>query len=129
MKKLVSFAMSRIKKKIQSFFPFQKNSGRKTQMKSFYTFRGSWFEIFDKLAGILNPQNLQRFSIWESKSKTEGNLLIVYGPRITDKLQHLNELEEIADPDFDSNYKSKIRDHKIHGYNEFSKINRGKFVV
>jgi hypothetical protein len=98
-------------------------------MKSFYAFRGSWFEIFDKLAGILNPQNLQRFAIWESKSKIEGNLLIVYGPRITDKLQHINELEEITDPDFDTNYKSKIRDRKIHGYNEFSKINRGKLVV
>jgi hypothetical protein len=130
MKKLVSILMSIIKKFfIQSFFSFQKNSGTKTQMKSFYAFRGSWFEIFDKLAGILNPQNLQRFAIWESKSKIEGNLLIVYGLRITDKLQSINELEEITEPEFDTNYKSKIGDRKIHGYNEFSKINRGKLVV
>ncbi|SRR6266487_5155402 len=130
MKKLVSIRMSIIKKFfIQTFFCFQKNSGTKTQMKSFYAFRGSWFEIFDKLAGILNPQNLQRFAIWESKSKIEGNLLIVYGLRITDKLQSINELEEITEPEFYTNYKSKIGDRKIHGYNEFSKINRGKLVV
>jgi hypothetical protein len=129
MKKLLSIAMSTIKKFFIQSFSFKKNSGTKTQMKSFYAFRGSWFEIFDKLAGILNPQNLQRFAIWESKSKIEGNLLIVYGPKITDKLQHINELEEITDPDFDTNYKSKIRDRRIHGYNEFSKINRGKLVV
>ena len=122
--------MSIIKKKfIQSFFSFKENSGVKTQMKSFYAFRGSWFEIFDKLTGILNPQNLQRFAIWESKSKIDGNLLIVYGPRITDKLQNINDLEEITGPEFCTNLKSRIREHKIHGYNEFSKMNRGRLVV
>lgn len=77
----------------------------KNKIRSIYTFKGSWFEIFDKLVAILKSQNLQKFAIWESKSRNGENLLIVYGSQLTAVLQNRYNLKEITEPEFDMNFK------------------------
>jgi hypothetical protein len=94
------------------------------QMKSFYAFKGSWFEIFDKLVGIIQPKNFQRFSIWESLTGHSNHLLIVYGTEIPFEYQQNFDLEKITEPDFHTNFRHKIKEHRIHGYNEFNKAKR-----
>ena len=90
------------------------------QKKSFYTFRGSWFDIFDKLVGILKPRNAEQFTIWESKSNKSVHLLITYGNTIPGELQSRHELKEISEPEFHTSFKPTLREHVIHGYNEFN---------
>jgi hypothetical protein len=90
-------------------------------MKSFYLFEGSWFYVFDKLVGIIKPGNAQRFSIWESKKRSEGHLLIMYGNELTEEWQGRFEVKKITEPEFQTNFKSKMREHIIHGYNEFTR--------
>ena len=94
----------------------------KNQVKSFYCFKGSWFDIFDKLAGIIKPKDCQRFSIWESLTSQGNHLLIVYGTEVPADYQQNFDLERITEPDFQAHFKIKIKDHRIHGYNEFGKI-------
>lgn len=93
-------------------------------MKTFYSFRGSWFEIFDKLVGIIQPKDCQRFAVWESKKRNEGHLLIVYGTSLSSDWQNRHDIKEITEPDFQSNFKSKMSDHRIHGYNEYDRKRR-----
>ena len=90
-------------------------------MKSFYLFEGSWFYVFDKLVGIIKPGKAQRFSIWESKKRSEGHLLIMYGNELTEEWQSRFEVKKITEPEFQTNFKSKMREHIIHGYNEFTR--------
>jgi hypothetical protein len=89
------------------------------QKKSFYIFNGSWFDIFDKLVGILQPRNTNQFSIWESKRKTNGHLLITYGTALPHDLQSRHNLKEITEPEFQASYIPSLTEHIVHGYNEF----------
>jgi len=89
------------------------------QKKSFYIFNGSWFDIFDKLVGVLRPRNTTQFTIWESKRKKDGHLLITYGTVLPPDLQSRHDLREITEPEFHASYKPTLREHIIHGYNEF----------
>ena len=89
------------------------------QKKSFYIFTGSWFDIFDKLVGILQPRNTTQFTIWESKGKTSGHLLITYGTVLPPDLQYRHNLKEITEPEFLMSFKPTLREHVVHGYNEF----------
>jgi len=87
----------------------------KNKIRSFYTFRGSWFEIFDNLVTVLNSRHLQKFAIWESRSGNGENLLILYGSQLKDILQNQHNLKEITEPEFDTNFKPKIRILKFMG--------------
>ena len=89
-------------------------------MKSFYAFKGSWFEILDKLVGVIQPRNCERFSIWESTNKNQ-HLLIVYGIHLSPEWQRKYNVQTITEPDFNLQLKAKMKDHRIHGYNEFEK--------
>ena len=89
--------------------------------KSVYQFDGCWFDAFDMLVGIIKPQNAQRFSVWESIKKTNGHLLIVYGENLGEDWRQSYPLKKISAPDFELNYRSRIKEHIIHGYNEFTK--------
>ena len=91
------------------------------EIKSVYHFNGSWFDIFDMLVGIIKPSNAQQISIWESRQKTEGHLLIVYGGLLSEDWLQRNQVRKITEPEFRINYKPKLKDHIIHGYNEFAK--------
>jgi hypothetical protein len=84
--------------------------------KSVYHFDGSWFDVFDMLVGIIKPNNAQRFSVWESRQKINGHLLIVYGSDLGDDWP----MRKISAPEFE-NYRSRMKEHIIHGYNEFNK--------
>jgi hypothetical protein len=87
--------------------------------KSFYIFKGSWFDIFDKLVGILQPKNAEQFTIWESKKNKSAHLLIAYGNALPGELQSKHELKEITEPEFQTSFKPTLSEHKVHGYNEF----------
>ena len=93
----------------------------KEQVKSVYQFSGCWFDIFDMLVGIIKPTNAERFSVWESRKQTNGHLLITYGPRLTEECLQRYNLKQIPEPEFRMNYRSKVKEHIIHGYNEFDK--------
>lgn len=96
-------------------------------MKSFYEFNGNWLQIFDCLVGIISPANVRRFSIWESKSTTQKNLLIVYEIRLDNEWEGKNEINRISESEFLVNYRNKINDHVIHGFNEFTKNKGSQF--
>ena len=87
----------------------------KNKIRSFYTFRGSWFEIFDKLVTVLNSRNLQKFAIWESRSANGENLLILDGSQLTGVLQNRHDLKEITEPEFDTNFKVRMGILKFMG--------------
>ena len=87
----------------------------KNKIRSFYTFMGSWFEIFDKLVTVLNSRNLQKFAIWESRSGNGENLLILYGSQLTGVLQNRHDLKEITEPEFDMNFKVRMGILKFMG--------------
>jgi hypothetical protein len=91
------------------------------KVKSVYHFDGSWFDVFDMLVGIIKPNNAQRFSVWESRHKNNGHLLIVYGEELGDTWHPAYPLKKISAPEFEMNYRSRIKEHIIHGYNEFKK--------
>jgi hypothetical protein len=91
------------------------------KLKSVYRFDGYWFDVFDMLVGIIKPKNAQQFSVWESRKKTTGHLLIVYGENLGDDWRQGYPLKRISAPEFEMNYRSRIKEHIIHGYNEFSK--------
>jgi hypothetical protein len=93
----------------------------KAEIKAVYHFNGCWFDIFDMLVGIIKPINAQRFSVWESRKQTDGHLLIVYGPCLADECLQRYNLKRITEPEFQMNYKPKLKEHVIHGYNEFNK--------
>jgi hypothetical protein len=101
------------------------------QKKSFYIFKGSWFDIFDKLVGILKPRNTEQFTIWESKTNKSVHLLITYGTALPGELQSRHELKEITEPEFHTSFKPTLSEHVVHGYNEFhsrsSRFNLLKF--
>src|SRR5258708_28625411 len=96
-------------------------------MKSFYEFKGSWFCIFDKLVGIINPSNTQRFSIWESKRLNQGHLLIIYEMELAGEWETNKDVTRISESEFRSRYKTRMNEHKIHGYNEFCKNKKNFF--
>jgi hypothetical protein len=87
--------------------------------RSFYLFKGSWFDIFDKLVGILQPRNTEQFTIWESKPNKRVHLLITYGTALPGELQHRHEFREITEPEFQASFKPTLKEHVVHGYNEF----------
>jgi hypothetical protein len=90
------------------------------RLKSVYHFDGSWFDVFDMLVGTIKPNNAQRFSVWESRQKNNGHLLIVYGENLGDDWRNGHPLKKISAPEFE-NYRSRMKEHIIHGYNEFNK--------
>ena len=100
----------------------------RTKTTDVYTFKGTWFDIFDKLSGLITPENIQKFAIWESRSKNNEHLLVVYKFRLTDMFQRKSNLNEIDKPEFYSNLRTRMRNLKIHRYNEFHKINRRTFL-
>jgi len=69
--------------------------------------------------GIINPGNIERFAIWESK-KQASHLLIVYGAQLTDDWKQRFGINGITESEFQSSFKPKIKEHRIHGYNEFN---------
>ncbi len=87
--------------------------------RSFYIFKGSWFDIFDKLVGILKPRNTEQFTIWESKANKRAHLLITYGTALPGELQNRHEIKEITEPEFQASFKPTLKEHVVHGYNEF----------
>jgi hypothetical protein len=87
--------------------------------RCFYIFKGSWFDVFDKLVGILKPRNTEQFTIWESKTNNRVHLLITYGTALPGELQSRHELKEITEPEFHASFKPALKEHKVHGYNEF----------
>ncbi len=93
-------------------------------MKSFYLFEGSWFDVFDKLAGMIQPNHGQRFSIWESKIRTDTHLLIVYGTQLDSQWQRHYNINGITESDFQTYFQPKMKAHIIHGYNEFKDNSR-----
>jgi hypothetical protein len=93
----------------------------KEEKKSVYEFNGCWFDIFDMLVGIIKPTNAERFSVWESRKKTDSHLLIVYGSWLTEEWQQRYNVKRISEPEFQMNYRSKVKEHIVHGYNEFDK--------
>ena len=95
-------------------------------MKTFYEFKGNWFYIFDKLVGIITPSNATRFSIWESKHLNQGHLLIVYEMELAG-WENNKGLNRISESEFCNNYKSRMEEHVIHGYNEFGKNKKALF--
>lgn len=90
------------------------------KQKSFYVFKGSWFDIFDKLTGFLKPRNTANFTVWEAKSQKRMHLLITYGAALPNELQRRHDLIEISEPEFQSSFKPVLSEHIIHGYNEFN---------
>jgi hypothetical protein len=93
----------------------------KDRAKSFYQFNGCWFDVLDMLVGIIKPTNAQRFSIWEGPKKNDGHLLIVYELRLAEDWQQKHKVKKISEPEFQTTYKARIKEHVIHGYNEFDK--------
>jgi len=52
----------------------------KNSLQHYYLFKGNWFDYYDDLVEILQPDIHQKFSIWEPQDKTkEHSLIIVYG--------------------------------------------------
>jgi len=90
-------------------------------MKSFYEFKGSWHYIFDTLVGVITPSNIGRFTIWQSKSGNSKNLLIVYELKLHSEWENENGIHQISESEFSLNYKSRMDDHIIHGFNEFDR--------
>ena len=99
----------------------------KDQVKSFYQFNGCWFDVLDMLVGIIKPTNAQRFSIWECAKKTDGHLLIVYELCLAEDWQQKHNVKKITEPEFQTIYRARIKEHVIHGYNEFDKNNKSIF--
>jgi len=97
-------------------------------MKSFYEFKGSWLYIFDNLVGVITPGNIQKFAIWQSKSVDKKNLLIVYGIRLDDEWETRTGINQISEAEFVINYRNKINEHLIHGFNEYNKNNPMNFL-
>ncbi len=87
----------------------------KNKIKSFYTFKGSWFEIFDKHLGIFNAQHLQKFAIWASRSGNGENVLVIYGSQLKEVLQNKHSLRQISEPEFDMSLNGKARILKFMG--------------
>lgn len=93
----------------------------KDEPKAFYQFNGCWFDVFDMLVGIIKPTNTKRFSVWESRQKLNAHLLIVYGPHLDEEWERRYNIKTITEPEFEKNYRAKMSEHIIHGYNEFNK--------
>jgi hypothetical protein len=89
------------------------------QKKSFYIFNGCWFDVFDKLVGILQPGNARQFTVWESRKTKTGHLLIAYGTKLPPDLQSRHDLKEITEPEFWTNIKPTLSERVVHGFNEF----------
>lgn len=98
-------------------------------MKSYYEFKGNWLHIFDKLVGIVTPANVKRFAIWQSKVKDRTNLLIVYEMNLGAGLENKVGIRRISESEFLRNYKHKMNDHVIHGFNEFSQTHKNLFSL
>lgn len=96
-------------------------------MKSFYEFKGNWLYIFDQLVGIMTPSNVNRFTIWQSKSLNEEHLLIVYEIKLGREWENKAGLNRISESEFIMKYRSKIDNHVIHGTNEFGKARKHHF--
>jgi hypothetical protein len=90
-------------------------------MKSCYEFTGSWLHIFDKLVGIINPSNIQRFAVWEAKSTDKKHLLIVYELRLASDFETGEGINRISEEEFVARYRNTPADHKIHGFNELNR--------
>ena len=90
-------------------------------MKSFYEFEGSWLQIFDHLVGIITPANIERFAIWQPKVAGPRNLLIVYGLCLDSDWERVAGTKKISETEFLRDYKAKIAEHRIHGFNEYEK--------
>lgn len=100
-------------------------------MKSYYEFNGNWLHIFDKLVGIITPGNIRQFTIWEHKAGGKANLLIVHGINLSMSWETIAGVNRISEHEFLRNYKSKMKDHVIHGSHPNVVTNKGflSFVV
>ncbi len=97
--------------------------------KNFYTFKGSWIETFEKLAGMIQLKDFQKFAIWESKNKDKDSVLIVYETALGANWQKANGVEELTEGNFLSGFKVKMVNYRIHGYNEFKMKPKKKLDV
>jgi len=98
-------------------------------MKSYYEFKGKWPRIFDTLSRVITPANVKKISVWESKINYKENLLIVYEFKLANDCEQVAGMNRIPESEFLMKYKSKMDDHKIHGFNEFRKSESGFFHV
>ena len=98
-------------------------------MKSFYEFQGNWLYIFDRLVGIITPSNIKRFTVWQSKSENKKNLLIIYEMKLSSERESRNDFHQIPESEFLLQYKNKMNDHIIHGFNEFGTNKKSVFPI
>jgi hypothetical protein len=100
--------------------------------KSYYKFKGSWFEIYEKLIEFVRPQKNLRFSIWQSRTAKHDHVLVVYGLSLPGKLMMDYSLVEIDHEDV-SGFVNHPELYRIRGFNEFktqkSNINTYRFFV
>jgi hypothetical protein len=85
-------------------------------IRHFYLFKGNWSNIYDDLVEIIQPDNLQKFSIWEphDKSKTHG-LVIVYGMPLDESYCHSKNIWRTNDSTFNYFYLNNLERFNIHG--------------
>ena len=97
------------------------------QLRSFYTFKWGWLEVFDKMIDKINVSAGERFSVWTPKDRNKQKLLIIYGTQFDQKDMGHYGFNELSETKFLTDYKSKMNNYWIHGYLEFKKChNRGK---
>jgi hypothetical protein len=85
-----------------------------TNCKSFYLFKGDWYNRFIELLDLLGMHQ-QRFVILEPKDKTkEHNLIIVYGGPLQESYCFSRNIWKTEERIFDSFYKHKLEKFNVH---------------
>ncbi len=93
---------------------------KETVYKSYYTFRGTWIDIYYGLVSIIDTTQSEKFSIWEPKDpKGSDGLIVLYNGTLPETFTTERNILP-ADPTmFEENFKDKRINFKIHGYNEY----------
>jgi hypothetical protein len=90
-----------------------------TQLRHFYLFKGCWIDIYDELVEMLQPDQYQKFSVWEPKDKTKDHhLIIVYGMPLADSYCYRRDIWKSDENVFNSFYLYNLTRFYIHGYKE-----------
>jgi hypothetical protein len=95
----------------------------KNQPMHFYLFKGNCVSLFEELVEMLQPNRQQEFVFWESKDKTKDHsLIIVYGMPLADSYCYQRNIWKTDEKIFNSFYKPKVKQFKIHDYKELGEL-------
>lgn len=87
--------------------------------KHFYLFKGNWFNLYDEMIEMLQPDELQKFNIWEPRDKTKSHcLLTVYGMPLADSYCSQRGVWKTDDKVFIHFYLNQLEKFIIHGKKE-----------